>query len=252
MYMTMTILIFTFGLIVGSFLNAVIWRIKHKKSFLKGRSICPQCKHELGVLDLIPVFSFLFLRAKCRYCKKKINWQYPLVELATGLGFVLVETCHGMSLQTFFYIIIFCFLIIIFVYDLKYGLILDRVSIPAMVIAFAGNLIIGQEVWWSLILGAAIGGGIFLAQFLISKGKWVGGGDLRLGVVMGLLLGWEKVLVALFLAYISGALVAVVLLLQKSKKMKDAIVFGTFLSAATFVTMLYGDKIIDWYLGFIL
>lgn len=249
----MYLVVIIMGLITGSFLNAVIFRLNQKTSFVKGRSKCMSCKHELGVLDLIPVFSWLFLRGKCRYCKKKIDWQYPVVELGTAVLFVwaLIETMHASSVQTIFYFIIIAFLIIIFVYDLRYQLILDRVSLPAIVIALLGNLYLG-EIWWSLLLGAGIGGGIFLLQFVVSRGKWVGGGDIRLGVLMGVLLGWEKTLVALFLAYVMGALVGVILIIKKKKQMGEAIAFGTFLVVGTLIALFYGDVIIDWYLNIIL
>ena len=127
--------IFLFGLTIGSFLNCVIYRLEKSESFLKGRSYCPNCKHILGWQDLIPVFSFLILKGKCRYCQQKISWQYPLVELFTGLIFLFVF----YILHSTFYILISCFLIVIFVYDLKYSLIPDKIIYPAIILSLIFN-----------------------------------------------------------------------------------------------------------------
>jgi len=250
---------FILGTIVGSFLNVVVERTKHKKSFLLNRSACPMCGHILNVWDLIPLFSYIFLNGKCRYCQKKISWQYFVMELVTGVIFGLiylsVETIHELSLPDihnilllFFYLIIASFLIIIFVYDLKYYLILDKIVVPGMVVALIGNFLLGRN-WLDLLLGAVIGSGIFLLQYTISRGKWVGGGDIRLGLFMGLILGWKLVLVALFISYLFGATIGVGLILLKRKKMQDTLPFATFLSVATLITMLCGSSILTWYIN---
>ena len=253
----MVIIIFIFGLIVGSFLNAVIWRLHTGESFINGRSYCPECKHVLGFWDLVPVFSFVFLGGKCRYCHKKISWQYPLVELITGILFALVyfnlyltvqATSYELLVTLIAYLFFASILIIIFVYDLKYYLILDVVTIPAIVVAFLVNLYLGLG-FVNLLLGALIAGGFFWLQFVLSKGKWIGGGDIRLGVLMGLILGWKLVLVALFLAYIIGAVVGVGLLAYKKKEWGSQVPFGTFLSLATVIALLWGEIILNWYWG---
>lgn len=164
------IISFIFGACMGSFLNVVVERLQAKKSFLQGRSQCLHCGKTLGILDLVPIFSFLFLRGRCRYCHKKISWQYFCMELITGIIFGLIYLNIDNIFLLIFILIISCFLIIIFLYDYKYYLILDRITIPAMVIALGGNLLLGQ-VWWELLLGAGIAGGFFLLQYLISQGK---------------------------------------------------------------------------------
>ena len=233
---------------MGSFLNVVVERLRHKESFLRGRSHCPHCKKTLGILDLVPIFSFLFLMGRCRHCHKKISWQYFFMELGTGLIFSLIYINFDFKLPTTYYLLISCFLIIIFLYDFKYYLILDKITIPAIIIALAGNLLLGQ-VWWELLLGAAIAAGFFLLQFLVSKGKWIGGGDIRLGVLMGLILGWKLVLIALFIAYGIGAVFGIILILCKKKKLSSSMPFGTFLTLATFITLIYGNIILEWYLN---
>jgi len=138
--------------------------------------------------------------------------------------------------------IIASFLIIIFVYDLKYYLILDKVSIPLIIIALIFNLVLGMS-FYNLLIGGLVGGGFFLVQYLISRGRWIGGGDIRLGIAMGIILGWPGVLLALFLAYLIGSVGAVILLALKKKKWGSEIPLGTFLTVATFIWLLYGDII---------
>ncbi|PIS42295.1 MAG: prepilin peptidase [Candidatus Kerfeldbacteria bacterium CG08_land_8_20_14_0_20_40_16] len=245
-----TIIIFLFGLIIGSFLNSVIFRLHQKRSFLEGRSYCPKCRHQLSVRDLIPVVSFLIQKGKCRYCQKKISWQYPLVELATALVFIALYLNFGLSLKFFIYSLYSFFLIVIFVYDLKYYLVLDGVAIPAILLGFLGSLIIGMSLT-KLLIGGIIGLGFFLIQFVVSKGKWIGGGDLRLGLMCGFMVGWPNISLLLFLTYLIGAMVAIALLSLKRKKWGDVLPLGIFISFATMVVLLFGDGIIHWYLDFL-
>jgi len=245
------LILFIFGLIFGSFLNAVIYRLKSGDGIIKERSKCPKCQHVLGFWDLVPLLSFVFLQGKCRYCKKNIFWQYPTVELFTGLVFVTGLTLNPqpstLNPQLITFIIFSLFLIIIFVYDLKHYLILDKVSLPAFFIALLLNYYLGRDII-NLLLASVIVAGFFAAQFIVSKGKWIGGGDIRLGLVMGAMLGLPYVFVALFLAYISGAVIGVALILIKKKKWSSKVPFGTFLTAATLITLLFGRQLLNWYL----
>ncbi len=251
-------LIFIFGLMIGSFLNVVILRLKNNEKFIRGRSHCPKCKHQLKWYENIPLLSFIFLKAKCKYCKQKISLQYPLVELATGLLFLLAFLNvspplfkGGLGgLNIFYYFIILSFLIIIFVYDLKYYLILDKISIPAIIFVLLFKILNFPEFIIYYLLSACVISGFFLLQFLISKGKWIGGGDIRLGFLMGLILGWPMGLVGLFLSYVLGLIISLPLLIFKKKKMKSEVPFGTFLVAGTIITMFYGKQILEWYLNF--
>ncbi|MBU1131360.1 prepilin peptidase [Patescibacteria group bacterium] len=243
--------LFIFGLIIGSFLNAVIYRLKSGENIVSERSKCPHCRHLLAVKDLVPVLSFIFLRAKCRYCHKKISWQYPLVELATALIFILGYLKYQnefpvLNFQFLVFLVFSCFLIIIFVYDLKHYLIVDKVSLPAFFIALLINLLLGHPLF-NLLLASILVAGFFFFQLVLSKGKWIGGGDVRLGLVMGAMLGWPQALIALFLAYISGSIIGLVLIMAKKKEWHSQIPFGTFLSAATLITLLFGQQILEWY-----
>lgn len=240
------IFIFIFGLGVGSFLNSIIFRLHKKKSFLKGRSYCPYCKHVLTIRDLIPLVSFFIQKGKCRYCGKKISWQYPLVELTTAIIFLAFYLKFGFSLELLVYAIFSIFLIIIFVYDSKYYLILDKVSIPAIILGFFGSLVLGLSLT-NLLIGGIVGLGFFLIQFVVSRGKWIGGGDLRLGLMTGFMVGWPKIILLIFITYITGAVVAVGLLLFKKKKWQDTVPLGVFLTFATLLVLLFGEEIVRWY-----
>ncbi len=260
MIILLTIFIFFLGLAVGSFLNVVIARIDTPKSIWLARSSCPKCKHKLSAWDLIPLLSFVVLGGKCRYCKKKISWEYPLVELITGAAFLmlfwffngfLVANNPGsieIYLNLFFYFSYTAFLIIIFVYDLKHYLILDRVVLPAAIFALLGSLFTPMGIV-SALLGSVVAGVFFLLLFLVSRGKWMGGGDVKLAFVIGLMLGWPNILVGLFLAFVLGAIFGIGLMLSKKKKWKDKLPFGTFLALGTFLAFIIGNYVIDWYMG---
>jgi len=253
--------VFLFGLMVGSFLNCVIYRLEKNESFLKGRSYCPHCKHILSWKDLIPILSFLILKRKCRYCKNKISVQYPLVELATGILFVSVaqltvnsEQLTISNLVNFCYLlIVICFLIIIFVYDLKYFLIPDKVIHPAIIIALIFNfqfLISKQFSIFNYSILSAFGAAFFfLLIFLVSRGKWLGFGDVKLAFFMGLFLGFPNILVALFFAFFIGAIIGIGLIISGKKTLKSEIPFGPFLVTGTFIALFFGNQIINWYLN---
>jgi len=269
------VFVFVLGVCIGSFLNCVIYRLKQKRS-LNGRSFCPHCKHKLSWQDLFPVFSFLLLRGRCRYCKKKISIQYPLVELATGIIFLLISNLVISNwilnsnfkfqisnfTESLFLFYITSVFIIIFIYDLKHYIIPDKILFPAIAITLVYQLfenLINSN--WTLnsnfkfqisnyLLAALIASSFFLIIFLISRGRAMGFGDVKLAVLMGLLLGLPNVLVALFLAFLFGAIIGVILMVFKKKSLKSEIPFGPFLIAGTFIAMLYGNQIIQWYLNF--
>lgn len=256
------LLAFVVGLSVGSFLNVVILRTNAGQS-LGGRSRCLSCKAEIAPKDLIPLVSFLALRGKCRSCGTPISWQYPLVEFGTGLlfftfylrfmfGFGLPGGLAPMQSVAFFLrdLVFVSYLVLLFVYDLKFSLILDRFTVPAMAIAFGLNLWVGTFHPYDLALGGAILGGFFLVQYLFSKGRWIGGGDIRLGVLMGFMLGWKDALGALFIAYALGAAVGLVLIHREKAAWQTQVPFGTFLTLATIVMLLFGKPILAWYSGF--
>jgi leader peptidase (prepilin peptidase)/N-methyltransferase len=266
-------IVFLFGLIVGSFLNCVIYRLSlpnfslKSLSGLKNRSYCPHCKHLLSWQDLIPVFSFIFLKGKCRYCQKPISLQYPIVEISTGLIFLLIFNFQLPSvveeiylfafnfLNLIYYWTITSFLIVIFVYDLKHYIIPDQVIYPAILVSGIWYLVSG--IFFNLYtldtIYSAIGAAVFfLAIVLISRGKWMGVGDIKLSFFMGLILSWPNILFALFLAFFIGAAVGIGLIISNKKTLKSEIPFGPFLVTGTFLALFWGNELISWYQGLFL
>jgi leader peptidase (prepilin peptidase)/N-methyltransferase len=239
--------IFVFGLAVGSFLNALIFRLKSKENVVLSRSHCDHCGQKLGWQDLIPLLSFLWLKAKCRHCGNRISWQYPLVELATGFLFVLAALPSFFDPWFFvFALLIISLLVVIFVFDLKHYLIPDQIVYSGMFVSLVWQLFRGN-VLNSLLagLGASL---FFLAIVLFSEEKWMGWGDVKMALFMGLLLGFPNVLVALFLSFFLGSLVGISLIVAKRKGLKSEIPFGPFLSLATLITLFWAKEIINWYL----
>lgn len=269
------IFVFLLGLCVGSFLNVLISRIPQKKK-ISGRSHCPKCKKKLRWYELVPVFSFLFLRGRCLHCKKPISWQYPLVELSTAIFFVLsfwqllARTNFQLSLMLLinflFWIFFVSVLIVIFVSDIKYYIVPDKIIFPAIIVAFlyqifkvfeANNLepslnpITLKPFFYALIagFGAAL---FFFTLVVITKGKGMGLGDVKIAAFMGLLLSLPNIFVALLLAFFSGSVLGLILIALKKKNLKSEVPFGCFLAPATFITFFWGAKLISWYFSLII
>jgi leader peptidase (prepilin peptidase) / N-methyltransferase len=253
------ILLFILGLIVGSFLNAVIFRLHSGESFARGRSKCVSCRRELSAKDLIPLISFFWLKGKCRYCKSSLSWQYPAVEFITALSFVLVGHRAGalFSLDTLFFITFISVFILIAVFDLKHFLILDKVVFPFLALAFLFNLIFDLSSSCSFLLiscrtaGGLLSGGLasafFFLQYVWSGGRWIGFGDVKLGLLLGFVAGWPYIIAVLFVSYMLGALVGLGLVGAGKKQLSSKMPFGTFLAASAIIILLYGRNIIDFY-----
>jgi prepilin signal peptidase PulO-like enzyme (type II secretory pathway) len=257
--MPMMLYIFIFGLFIGSFLNCVIYRTEKGKSFLKGRSFCPHCRRILHWQDLVPVLSYAFLRGKCRHCRKKISIQYPLVELATGILFVLVFLLSGFGIWDFinicFFFLASCFLIIIFVYDLKHFIIPDKFLFPliGIVVIYRIFEFLSQSNHSVLnyLFSAIFASAFFLTIYLISRGKWMGFGDVKLAFFMGFFLGYPNIIGALFFAFMIGAIIGLGLIFMHKKTLKSEVPFGPFLIASTFIFLFWGAAIINWYFNLI-
>lgn len=246
------IFFFIVGLIVGSFLNVVIFRLKQEKK-LNGRSLCLNCKQQLKWYHNIPVLAFIFLRGRCAYCRGPISWQYPLVELASGVLFTLGYYIFYPNLEHAVVFALFSsFLITLFVFDLRWYMLPDAITLPAIVVAFAANIYIDKS-WLWLMLSAAIGASWFAVQYWVSKGKWVGDGDIRLGALVGAMVAsWQGLLIVFFLSYVSGAVVGVILMAAGKKQLSSHLPFGTFLTVATLITLFWGEKIWQWYVGLLM
>lgn len=250
------LLVIIFGLIIGSFLNALIFRLHSGESIADGRSLCPHCRHTLAWFDLLPVVSFLWLRGRCRYCQRSISWQYPVVEAITAILFLAFYLFNVQYYNFGWPLLLVCLrdwlvvsaLIVVFVYDFRWMLIPDSVVLPVIVLAASASLFLGQSLA-GLFLSLVIGFGFFALQYYVSGGTWIGGGDLRLGLLLGAVLTWPSVILALFLAYIFGAIVGVGLLLTNKVNRKTEIPFGVFIVPAMIIAMLWGQAIITWYLS---
>ncbi|HMS30983.1 MAG TPA: prepilin peptidase [Candidatus Saccharibacteria bacterium] len=265
------IIVSLFGLALGSFVNALVWRMREqekagKKGFKKpelsivnGRSMCVHCKHELAWYDLVPVFSWLTLGGTCRYCKKTISWQYPVVELLVGalavssLMFWPYETSSALEWLMFVtWVIGLVPLVALVIYDLRWMIMPTSLIyvFDVLAVIFVTLLAISTKSWdvaSSAVIGSIVIGGFFWIMYQISNGKWIGGGDVRYGFAMGAVLGWQKALFGLALAsYLGTALVLVLLIMGKYRK-KMRIPFGPFLITATYLSMLFGQQAIDWY-----
>lgn len=253
------VIIFILGLALGSFLNSWIWRNHENVRISKGRSICPNCRRQLKWYENVPVVSFLLLGGNCRTCKHIIPKHFVWVELITALIFVFVTYYH-VELAPYFEINVFYrdilfigILVVIFIYDYLYKEIPSSVVWLGMITAVFFNWFTLGISLLSLTIGSVIAGGFFLFQYLISKGRWIGGGDVRMGFMIGLMLGWPNIIYALLVAYIVGAIFSVGLLILNKHKynFSSEIPFGTFLVLGTLCALFHADQVINWYINLI-
>jgi leader peptidase (prepilin peptidase)/N-methyltransferase len=243
------------GLAVGSFLNVCIDRLPQNKSIAFPPSHCEACQHKLAAKDLIPVFSYLRLRGRCRYCQASVPRRLFWVELATGVIFALLAWHYELTPALGIMIFYACLFIVISVIDLEHGLILNKVVYPSMVVALLLALI--PRPWltqWivtgiaNAAIGGAIGFGIFLLIALISRGG-MGWGDVKLAGLIGLATGFPLVFLSVIMGAILGGIVAVAMVITKKRQRRQTIPFGPFLAAAAMITLLWGSTILEWYLG---
>lgn len=266
------------GLCFGSFVNALVYRLREqskkpktknpKLSIMQGRSMCVHCKHVLSAPDLLPILSWVVLKGRCRYCHKPISWQYPLVELATAvlfvISFVAMPISKGSSgnlesgvLFGLWLVFLTGFMALV-IYDFKWYLLPNRIIYPLLGLGllqvvvrviFRGNL----ETLIHALLGAIVGGGLFYVLFQVSDGKWIGGGDVKLGFLLGLVLGTPtNSLLMIFVASLLGSIATLPLLLSGKAKRNSHIPFGPFLILAAIIIQLYGIHLTNWYQSILL
>ena len=253
------------GLMMGSFLNAWVWRTKEgERSVAQGRSICPSCEHVLGFSDLVPVFSWLALGGKCRYCRSRISLQYPVVEIVTSLSFALSALWWPFNLVGMIDLVLFViwlFITALFValavYDLKWYL-LPSVFMSKLLGLTILWLILyslygaGLEEWLiSPVLGAGLAFGFFYLIHILGRGKWMGGGDVKLVFVLGLLVGLQGTIVGLFVSFVTGALFGLALIAANIKSREDMVPFGPFLLAGFWLAFFFAEELYSWYMGFV-
>jgi len=245
-------LLFLIGLAIGSFINVVVIRL-YKGETLLGRSRCLHCHSNLRWYHNIPVFSFLVLKGKCFFCGQPIGWQYPVVEIITAtlflaVGFMVTGQSVGYLLAS---LVLTFYVVVLAVFDWRHQVLPDVLTLSGAVVMLVINLWRGQSSWLNLLAGAALAAGFFALQYYISKGAWIGAGDIRLGIWLGFSLGLKAAAVALILAYWSGALIGLILLSQKKWHRKSRIPFGIFLALSTWVAWFWGNNLASWYFGYL-
>jgi len=245
------------GLAFGSFVNALVWRLHTHRPIATGRSMCVYCHHQLAWYDLIPVISWVLLLGECRYCRKPISWQYPLVELAAASLFVISYSAWPRELFGPYELVYFglwlgavVVMMALLVYDLRWLTLPDNLNWTFVLSGVLSIAIIGtvdSGLVFNHLAGMAVGWGFFALLYYGSRGRWLGGGDVKYALGMGAWLGESRVLVGLLAAFYSASLVILPLLLLKIVGRKQPVPFGPFLIIGTIVGMLYGQDLIAWY-----
>lgn len=249
------------GLIAGSFLTAFVDRLADGRSFVKGRSSCDSCQKRLTWLDLIPLVSYLLAKGKCRHCKKSIGTYYLIVEISTLLSFMCFYWFWpfdfvGWNLVVFsIWLLVLTMLLALIIYDFKWMILPSKIIYPTMLLAIVllgCRYLAGHDlIWWQVLLGIVVGGGIFHLIFMMSE-RYIGYGDVRLGFLLGMLLAsWQLSLLMIFLSSILGVLVTLPIVAIKGKQAlseKFKIPFGPFLILGALISFSFGQILIDWYL----
>jgi leader peptidase (prepilin peptidase) / N-methyltransferase len=245
---------FIFGLFFGSFLNVLVDRLSKGENPWIGRSHCDYCKQNLRWFELVPLFSYLIQGGKCRRCHKKLSWQYPIMEIVTGLVFVLAFINGNDN----FYLIIsnlivYSAFLVIFVADLKSEIIIDSmlaVAIYGIIIRLASSLTFFVQ-WLPYIYSAGGAGLLFLTLWLVTRGRGMGFGDVKLSLILGFFAGFPNIVYALYIAFLTGAVLGVILVIVGKKKLKSHVPFGPFLIGGTIIAIQYGSIISSWLKGII-
>ncbi len=242
---------FILGAVVGSFLNVCICRLPNKESVVSPPSHCPQCGYRIRFYDNIPLISYLVLGGKCRSCRTRITFQYPLVELVNGCLTLFLFMKFGVSL-TFLVMFMLCSaLVVITVIDLEHQIIPDVISIPGIVVGFAVAFFLPWLGWLNSLIGILAGGGSLLlvayGYQLLTKKEGMGGGDIKLLAMMGAFLGWRAVPFIIFAASLVGSVIGITIMFLQKKDSKLAIPFGPFLAFGAILYIFYGRQIIQWY-----
>ena len=237
-----------FGLALGSFLNVVIARVPAGRSLVHPPSTCPGCSAPLTWYDNIPVLSFVLLRGRCRSCGMHISWRYPIVETITAVVLVVAYAAFGPSADFLVGCVLLPALVALTAIDLDHQMIPDAITLPGILIGLVINLASRRLSWLDSLIGILLGGGLFLVIILVSRGG-MGGGDLKLGAMLGAFLGWKALIVALFVAIVLGGAIGAVLLATGRRGRKDPIPFGPFLAAGGAMALFWGKQAFSWWMG---
>lgn len=241
-----SIFFFLYGIVIGSFLNVLILRIPIKENIALTRSHCMKCGHTLRWYDLFPLFSYLFLGGKCRYCKEKISPQYPIVEGINGIAYVIMFLANGINIGTILYCLCTSALIALSVIDWRTKEIPVGFNIFILLLGLI-RLVTDIGNWSQYVIGLFAVSGFLYLLLLFTKGRGIGGGDIKLMAATGLLLGWQLNIVAFLLGCVIGSCIH--LALMAIKKVGRELAFGPYLSAGVFVVMIWGEQLVSWYLS---
>jgi leader peptidase (prepilin peptidase) / N-methyltransferase len=238
------------GLLLGSFYNVIGLRVPKNLSIVTPRSACPRCKHTLTAAELIPIVSFLLQKGKCRKCGVQISPLYPLVELITGLLFIASPLLVGWNIELMIALTLVSLFMIIFVSDLVYMLIPDRILLFFLGIFLVERIIYPLDPWYDSIIGGIVGFGLLLLIAFVSKGG-MGGGDIKLFGALGFALGLKTVLLAFFLSTLVGTLHGMLRIILGKHSKREPVPFGPSIMVGTLVSYYYGEQLINFYLSFI-
>lgn len=245
-YPILTGFVLLFGLLVGSFSNVCIYRMPRQESVVFPASHCTACGSPVRPYDNIPVVSYLLLGGKCRSCGVKISPIYPAVESAIGLLITLAYLHFGLSVEFLVTAVVSTVLVIITVIDLQHRIIPDKITLPGIVFGFAAGFYL--EGWLDSLIGFFVGGGLFYLIAVLSRGG-MGGGDIKFIAAAGALVGWQKVLLIIFIGALSGSVVGIALMALKGGTRKSMIPFGPFLALGTLLVLYFGDDLVRLYLS---
>lgn len=253
MTVLLIIIAFLYGLIFGSFINAWAWRLAHGEKITSGRSACPVCHHQIRAYDNIPVVSWLVLRGRCRDCGAPISWRYPVGEALTAVLFAAVAAYDGLSWVLIPHLLFVSVMILVSEVDLEKRIIPDVIILPAALIGLPLMIAFGDGPWWEWpVAGLGAAAVLFViseAYYRIRHVEGLGFGDVKMALCMGIYLG-AAVIPALFIGFVSGALVGVTVMALRKADAKTALPFGPFLAAGAIISLFVGQAIIDAYLGF--
>lgn len=251
------VFVFLFGVVIGSFLNVLIYRLPRHINFTKGSSFCTTCKHPLKWYDLFPLFSWLFLGGKCRYCKAKISPIYPIVEATNGilwlLAYLFLTDCK-LNFALFGYFLVCSALVVVFCIDFKFQIIPDSMWVCVLlggVLVYVQQLVEHGFVWQSLVsrlVGIFAASGVLLVLGMLYRGG-MGGGDIKLMAAAGFLLGWRNVLIALMFGAVLGTLWLGITRSLKKSDMKKEVPFGPHLALGILLSAYFADPLMQWYVG---
>ena len=235
-----------FGLAIGSFLNVVIVRLPERRSLWRPGSACPGCGAAIAWYDNIPVLSFLALGGRCRACRMAISWRYPIIELLTGVAFLFAYIEFGPTGRFLTAALLLSVLIAVTAIDLRFQIIPDAITLPGILVGVLANLGTGATPWLDSVVGVLVGGGVFFVIILVQPAG-MGGGDMKLGAMLGAFLGWKVLCFSLFVAVIAGGALAIVLLATGLRGRKDPVPFGPFLALGGATGLFWGERVVAWY-----